>query len=50
MEEIKKLNESTSRREVPMAKATENDWKNRYDSLVGGRYGSKNPNYASEPG
>lgn len=32
-----------------MAKATENDWKNRYNSLVGGRYGAE-PNYKSEPG
>lgn len=48
MEELK--TSADSRREVPMARATENDWRNRYQSLTGGRYGKTEPNYASEPG
>jgi hypothetical protein len=47
MEELKKSS-AAGRREVPMAKATENDWNSRYDSLTGGRYGQK-PNYNSMP-
>ncbi|CAD5208806.1 unnamed protein product [Bursaphelenchus xylophilus] len=35
--------------EVPMAECTENDWKHRYKSLTGGRYGKNEPNYKSEP-
>lgn len=34
--------------DVPMMHATENDWKHRYKSLTGGRYGHE-PNYKSEP-
>ncbi|KAI6182419.1 Serine arginine repetitive matrix protein [Aphelenchoides bicaudatus] len=47
MEELKAT--ATGRRDVPMAKATENDWRNRYQSLTGGRYG-KEVDYSSHPG
>lgn len=61
---MQELKAAPVRRDVPMAKATENDWKNRYQSLTGGRYGrvglsqmtkvvcnfKDEPNYASLPG
>jgi len=49
MEELKSSS-SGSNRDVVMAKATENDWKHRYKSLTGGRYGKNEPNYDSMPG
>ncbi|KAI6233063.1 Serine arginine repetitive matrix protein [Aphelenchoides fujianensis] len=47
MEELKA---ASNRREMPMARATESDWKHRYQTITGGRYGREAPNYASEPG
>ena len=37
-------------KEQPYAKATETDWKHRYQSLTGGRYGSTQPNFYSDVG
>jgi len=37
-------------KEQPYAKATETDWKHRYQSLTGGRYGSTQPNFYSDFG
>lgn len=39
---------SNSGNDILMAKATETDWKHRYQSLTGGRYGKSEPNYTSE--
>ncbi|KAI6203408.1 Serine arginine repetitive matrix protein [Aphelenchoides besseyi] len=47
MEELKA---SASSREITAARATENDWKHRYQSLTGGRYGKTAPVYKCEPG
>lgn len=46
MKELKAAEGNNS--ELSMAQATENDWKHRYKSLTGGRYGHE-PNYKSEP-
>lgn len=47
MAELKAQNPALG--DIPMAQATENDWKNRYQSLTGGRYGKTEPDYNSRP-
>jgi len=47
IQELKTTGE-VKEKEQPFARAVETDWKHRYQSLTGGRYGSNQPSYSSQ--